>query len=420
MTTNLISQLSREFGGDAINKIAGALGEDSSRTQAAMDGTLQALVGGLVNKGSTRDGASDLLDLLKRNNLDGTRFTNVASALSGPDGISRLIETGGPLLNSVLGSRANSVIDWVASLGGIKKSSATSLLGLALPVVLGQIGRLVSGSGWNVSNLMNLLSDQKSYLRNMPTGLTNALGYGGTEWTGERERRAAPSYVSEPVRREREGTAWWKWALPLLALLALGWLLSRLFTGRERQVQTSIAVPTATATLRAEATATIAPTGAPMRAELGAFIDKRLPDGTMLRIPSNGVESKLIAFIEDPSQRADRETWFTFDRLEFETDSASLRPGSAEQLRNIAEILKAYPNVNVKIGGYTDNVGDDASNLKLSQERANRTMNELARLGVNQSRMTAEGYGEQHPVADNATEEGRQRNRRIDIRVTKK
>jgi OmpA-OmpF porin, OOP family len=270
MTTNLISQLSREFGGDAINKIAGALGEDGSRTQAAMDGTLQALVGGLVNKASTRDGASDLLDLLKRNNLDGTRFTNVASAISGPDGISRMVETGGPLLNSVLGSRANSVIDWVTSLGGIKKSSATSLLGLALPVVLGQIGRLVSSGGWNVSNLMNLLSDQKSYLRNMPTGLTNALGYGGTEWTTgggerERERRAAPSYVNEPIRqREREGTSWWKWALPLLALLALGWLLSRLFTGRERQVQTNIAVPTATATYQptatmgAEATATMA------------------------------------------------------------------------------------------------------------------------------------------------------------------
>jgi OmpA-OmpF porin, OOP family len=82
--------------------------------------------------------------------------------------------------------------------------------------------------------------------------------------------------------------------------------------------------------------------------------------------------------------------------------------------------MEAYPNVNVKIGGYTDNVGDDARNMKLSQERANGTMNELQKLGVSPSRMTAEGYGEQHPVADNATEEGRQRNRRIDVRVTKK
>jgi outer membrane protein OmpA-like peptidoglycan-associated protein len=139
-----------------------------------------------------------------------------------------------------------------------------------------------------------------------------------------------------------------------------------------------------------------------------------------LNIPANGVESKLVAFIEDPGRNVDRETWFSFDRLEFETASAQLRPTSQEQLRNVAEILKAYPQVNVKIGGYTDNVGDDASNLKLSGERATNTMNEIANLGIDKSRLEAEGYGEQFPVADNATEEGRQRNRRIDIRVTKK
>ena len=116
----------------------------------------------------------------------------------------------------------------------------------------------------------------------------------------------------------------------------------------------------------------------------------------------------------------DRETWFSFDRLEFATDSPALLPGSAEQLRNIAEILKAYPNVSVKIGGYTDNIGDPTRNMKLSTDRATNTMNEIAKLGIAPSRLAAEGYGEQHPVADNSTEEGRQRNRRIAIRVTKK
>ena len=76
--------------------------------------------------------------------------------------------------------------------------------------------------------------------------------------------------------------------------------------------------------------------------------------------------------------------------------------------------------MSVKVGGYTDNVGDPAANLKLSQERAQNTMNALAALGVEKVRIEAEGYGEQHPVADNSTDEGRQRNRRIDIRVTKK
>jgi K(+)-stimulated pyrophosphate-energized sodium pump len=132
------------------------------------------------------------------------------------------------------------------------------------------------------------------------------------------------------------------------------------------------------------------------------------------------VENRLLAFINDTTKAVDQDTWFSFDRLEFETDSATLRSSSREQLSNVASILKAYPNVSVKIGGYTDNTGDAAHNLKLSQDRANSTVNELTGLGIPRTLLEAEGYGQQFPVADNATPEGRQRNRRIDIRVTKK
>ena len=153
---------------------------------------------------------------------------------------------------------------------------------------------------------------------------------------------------------------------------------------------------------------------------LAAFVETKLPDGISLRFPSNGIESKLLSFIQDPTKAVDKTTWFSFDRLEFETDSATLKPSSREQLSNIAAILKAYPQVDLKIGGYTDNTGDAAHNLNLSQGRAVNTLNELVGLGTAKSRLEAEGYGQQFPVADNATAEGRQRNRRIDIRLTKK
>ena len=74
----------------------------------------------------------------------------------------------------------------------------------------------------------------------------------------------------------------------------------------------------------------------------------------------------------------------------------------------------------MKLGGYTDNIGDPAANLMLSQKRAETTMSELVKLGIDAKRLEAEGYGDKHPVADNSTEEGRQKNRRIDIRVTNK
>jgi K(+)-stimulated pyrophosphate-energized sodium pump len=72
----------------------------------------------------------------------------------------------------------------------------------------------------------------------------------------------------------------------------------------------------------------------------------------------------------------------------------------------------------VKIGGYTDNSGDPAANLRLSQARADSVMNELRTMGVGGDRLEAEGYGDQHPIADNATADGRAKNRRVAVRVT--
>jgi K(+)-stimulated pyrophosphate-energized sodium pump len=113
-------------------------------------------------------------------------------------------------------------------------------------------------------------------------------------------------------------------------------------------------------------------------------------------------------------------TWFEFDRLNFATSSATILPESQEQLGNIAAILDAYPNVTVKIGGYTDNSGDRAANKRLSQQRAQSVRRALVDKGIAPSRMVAEGYGDAHPVADNASEDGRARNRRIAVRVTSK
>jgi len=133
----------------------------------------------------------------------------------------------------------------------------------------------------------------------------------------------------------------------------------------------------------------------------------------------NPVEKSLLDFIKSDS-KTDKETWFDFDRLLFETGSAKLKPESEDQLENVAEILKAYPEVNVKLGGYTDNTGDPVSNLKLSTDRASSVKKSLTDLGISKSRLESEGYGEEHAIASNDTEEGRAKNRRISIRVTKK
>jgi hypothetical protein len=93
---------------------------------------------------------------------------------------------------------------------------------------------------------------------------------------------------------------------------------------------------------------------------------------------------------------------------------------SYDRARTGRMIMRAYPNVKVEIGGYTDNTSDSAHNLELSRARASAAMEQIANQGIDRARLSAQGYGEQNPVADNSTAEGRQRNRRVDIRVTEK
>lgn len=154
--------------------------------------------------------------------------------------------------------------------------------------------------------------------------------------------------------------------------------------------------------------------------KLGAFAPKKLANGTELNIPANGIENQLVAFIENKAAALDKTSWINFDRLTFETGKAVLMPESQEQLKNMADILKAYPSVHLKLGGYTDNKGNAKDNMKLSDERAKNVMAEIVKLGIDASRLKAEGYGDAHPVGDNNTEEGRAANRRIAVNVIAK
>ncbi len=145
-----------------------------------------------------------------------------------------------------------------------------------------------------------------------------------------------------------------------------------------------------------------------------------LPNGTVLHMPEHGSEANLLSFIKDPNKAPDNTSWMTLDRTDFDTDSATIKPQSADELNNIAAMLKAYPGVHLKIGGYTDNTGDPAHNLSLSQARAESVVSQLTSRGIAPDRLTAQGYGDQFPRADNATETGRALNRRVSMLVTQK
>jgi len=106
------------------------------------------------------------------------------------------------------------------------------------------------------------------------------------------------------------------------------------------------------------------------------------------------------------------------DKVEFETESATLTSLSKYQIMNLAEQLKNSPNVIIELAAHTDNQGAKSTNLKLSDERANAVYNYLVRNeNIDSRRVKAVGYGGDQPVGDNDTDAGRQKNRRTEIRI---
>lgn len=102
----------------------------------------------------------------------------------------------------------------------------------------------------------------------------------------------------------------------------------------------------------------------------------------------------------------------------FDTGQYSLKPGAREKLAKVAGILLAYPGINVKVGGYTDNVGNDDMNQALSEHRAGSVRDYLVQSGVNSNAVTAQGFGNTQPVATNDNSTGRQQNRRVELVVS--
>ncbi len=108
---------------------------------------------------------------------------------------------------------------------------------------------------------------------------------------------------------------------------------------------------------------------------------------------------------------------FDLNNVFFDTGSANLKVESKLELNILAEILKKYETATIEVAGHTDNVGNPDSNLSLSDARANSVKNYLIAKGITANRLQAVGYGESNPVANNATETGRAKNRRTEFSI---
>src|SRR5574344_314268 len=129
----------------------------------------------------------------------------------------------------------------------------------------------------------------------------------------------------------------------------------------------------------------------------------------------NELQSKLIQVTQDA-----RGIILSMSDILFDVDKATLKPDLQTSLAKIAGILSVYQELDVSVEGHTDNTGSEEHNLKLSEHRAKNVLEFLVSQGIDTARLTSKGYGMTVPVADNATKEGRQKNRRVDLVIKDK
>ena len=108
------------------------------------------------------------------------------------------------------------------------------------------------------------------------------------------------------------------------------------------------------------------------------------------------------------------------DNIGFEFGKATLTPESKTELDELADMLIDYPNLHIEIEGHTDDIGSDASNLTLSEDRAKAVVDFLRDRKVEKERITSKGYGETKPLVHNDSEAHRALNRRVEFRVLEK
>ena len=403
---NLLETLTSQLtGGSALGAISKLLGENETTTKTGIGAALPILMGSVIKSGSTPDGASSLMNLLKSGGYDGSALNNLSGLLGGGATTNSLLNSGGGLISSLLGDKVGSIVNFISNLTGMKGGSISSLLNLAAPLLMGSIGKQVMGSGMGASGLTSFLKGQADYVKAaLPAGASNLLGF--SNLGGD---------IGGAVKNVEETAAGFGKFLPwILGLVALG-AIFYFWKGCETpKVETPAVVEKAK-----DAAVVMKDTMASKMAAFTNAIKLALPGGVNLEFPKGSLEDKMVTFIQS-NDTISKNLWFDFDRLLFQTGKANLDAESSNQLGNIAAIMKAYPKVKVKIGGYTDNVGNAAANLKLSGERAKTVMAELVKLGTAATRMEAEGYGDQHPVASNDTEAGRAQNRRISMSVRAK
>ena len=434
MSFNLLQSVKDLFNNDVITRLSSYVGENEATTQKAVDASLPLLGMGIFNKVKESGGADFLMNLVKGNS------GGFLQSLSGMfDDNSSLIGKGEGMLEGLFGNKINNISNAVSQYAGTSGSTATTILSVMAPVIMGVLGRHTDESNLTVGGLSNLLGNQSSTLAGfIPAGLSSYLGNLGlgsfqTAKVHETEIPKTTATTTSNIAAGPEPASANRWLWPLILLLLIGGALWYFLGSKGCNNNTAVNTNDTTASAMADTTTNMAAVSTPKGRvdnttgdylyDVGNMVALTLPDNNVINVGENSTEAKLVAFLNNSNAAVDtaKGNWFEFTGVRFKTGSSQLTDSSMQQLKNFAAIAKAYPKAQFKVGGYTDSTGAATANVTLSQKRADAVYAKALSLGASKSSLTeAKGYGPEYPIGDNGTVDGRAMNRRVAINVKAK
>jgi len=409
MSFNLLETVKSYFNDEFTNRASASLGESTSGIAKALSAIIPTSLAGILLKATSgNDGANSVLDMAKNAFASNAGSPELASPANGSS-----------MLSNLFGEKTSGISSAISQFAGIKDSSAGSLLSMGLPAIMGILGKHADQNNLSASGLAGFLSSQKDHiLHAMPAGLSSITGFLGLGALGTTAANLKynVNQSAEPIVDKPRGNNWLLPLIIIVAAIALLWGLSR---GCNQTRPSTAAIDTDTSAAMTGADTSTAAPATPAHES----IKVQLPNGKELDAYKGGIEDELVTFLKSDwkSLSADslKNRWFDFDNLNFNSGTAVIVPESEKQLDNIAEILKAFPDAKIKIGGYTDVTGDAAANKKLSQARADAAKNGLDKRGVGSQVIGAEGYGSQfakYPATASDAEKATDRHVSVSVR----
>jgi outer membrane protein OmpA-like peptidoglycan-associated protein len=398
---NIIGLIKDKLTDSVIEKVSNFLGEHPENISLALDKAVPTVLGGIIQNTTTEESAGKVMDVLKDGGHTGEILDDLPNLLGNFDKTQLLITIGTNIFNHFLGNKSNGIVETISSLSNIRKTSASSLVGLATPLVLGGLGKVIAREGMGVSGLMKLLNEQRdAVLAALPPVLINKLitkeeplnKKTAKEQAKEKKREKEKDANTNPNTSGGGAAVWIPWVLLALVLIAILFYVFKYKKQQDSQVQTLPLADTTAITIPDTSSFNAVPTDSltittpvekvePKPADTKVEEKKaELPKIEEKSATSSGNSSATTNAGSLTDELKNNNSWIALSNLNFRSGSAEI--SSRGDINDLVSFLKNNLKAKVTIAG-----GSQSGGGTLGEDRAYALREILIERGISEGRI---------------------------------